>query len=162
MKIFLYIPLLFSVSIEVYYILFMLGIPTFFFWRWLFKKWIKVDQTRKIATWIATILVTPLIHIGMVIGIINILCYYPSKEFDQQKWLTEKDKRYELSEDIIETNLLIGKTHEEVRQLLGDESNNNQSNDWIYFLGWPPSVFGNDAPEALRIEFEDDKVVKVR
>jgi hypothetical protein len=141
----------------------MLGIPTFFFWRWLFKKWIKVDQTRKIATWITTILSTPLIFIGMVIVIIGILCYYPSRAFDQQKWLTEKDTRYELSEDIIETNMLVGKTHEEVRQLLGDDdNNNNQSNHWTYYLGWPPSIFGNDIPEALRIEFEDDKVVDVR
>ncbi len=99
----------------------------------------------------------------MVIVIIGILCYYPSIAFDQQKWLTEKDTRYELSEDIIETNMLVGKMHEEVRQLLGDDdNNNNQSNHWTYYLGWLPSVFGNDIPEELSIEFEDDKVVDVR
>ena len=55
MKILLYIPTFFGVSIEVYLILLILDIPTFFIWQWILKKFIKVDKTRKNATWIATI-----------------------------------------------------------------------------------------------------------
>ena len=31
------------------------------------------------------------------------ISYYPSKDFDRQKWISDKEKRYELSEEIIES-----------------------------------------------------------
>ena len=106
------IPTIFGLSIEVYLILIILGIPTFFFWRWIFKKYIKVNKTRKILIWLATIILTPCI--------------------------------YELSNDIIESKMLIGKSKSQVRQILGDEDNNDSLNVWTFGLGVRPELFNID------------------
>ena len=88
------IPVFFGVSVEVYLILIVLSIPTYLIWRWLLKKYIKVDRTRKIATWTATIIATPLIYVGLILLWIFSISYYPNRDFDKQKWFGDKDKRY--------------------------------------------------------------------
>ena len=156
----LYIPTFLGVRIEVYFILIILGIPTFFIWRWLLKKFIKTDKTRKLATWTATIIATPLIYVGLIMLLVFSMSYHPNHDFDKTKWFADKETRYELSEDIIESEMLIGKTKSEVRQLLGDESNTDESDYWSYYLGFRPGITNID-PDVLDIEFKDGKVIKV-
>ncbi|MFB9865502.1 hypothetical protein [Rufibacter immobilis] len=74
--------------------------------------------------------------------------------------MAAKEKRYELSADIIDSKMLLGKTKPEVRQLLGDEGNTDLSDHWNYYLGFRPG-FANIDPDVLDIEFKDGKVVKV-
>lgn len=57
MKILLFI---FGVSI-------IIGLPTFFILRWILKKIIRVDKTRKITTWVGTLILTPLFCFGIAI-----------------------------------------------------------------------------------------------
>jgi hypothetical protein len=154
------IPVIFGLSIEVYFILIIPGIPTFFFWRWLIKKYIKADRTRKIWTWLATILLTPCIYVGIILLWIFSVSYYPNRDFDKQKWSGDKDKRYKLSKDIIQSKMLIGKSKAQVRQLLGDEGNNDSLNVWTFCLGIRPELFNID-DSYLQIEFNNDKVVNV-
>jgi hypothetical protein len=156
----LFTPTIFGVSIEVYLILLVLVLPTFYFWRWLLKKLIKTDKTRKIATWIATIVATPIIYVGLALLLFFYMTYFPESDFNKEKWFADKEKRYELSDDLIESKILIGKTKEEVRQLLGDELNTDNSNHWNYYLGFRPSLLGID-PDVLDIQFKDGKVVYV-
>ena len=87
------IPVLFGVSIEVYFILIILGIPTFFIWSWIFKKYIRVDRTRKIWTWAATILLTPCIYVGLIMRWFFSVSYYPNHDFEKQKWVNDKVKQ---------------------------------------------------------------------
>lgn len=158
---FLDIPVIFGLSIEVYFILIILGIPTFYFWRWLFKKFVKVDAKRKIATWLATIFLTPIIYVGLVLLWVFSISYYPTHDFDRQKWLNDKDKRYELSGNLIKSKMLIGKSKIEIRQLLGDESDNKDSfNVWTFGLGIRPALFNID-DSYLQVEFLEDKVINV-
>ncbi|MEZ0608882.1 hypothetical protein ACAW74_10225 [Fibrella sp. WM1] len=157
----LYLPSFFGLSIEVYLILLLLGIPTFFVWRWLLNKFIKADKLRHITIWVATIVSTPLLYIGLVMLWLFSLSYHPTYDFDKEKWFTNKDKRYELSEDIIERKLLIGKTKSEVRQLLGNAGNANESNHWVYQLGMKPGLANID-PDVLEVEFSNGKVISVR
>lgn len=159
MPIFLFIPELFGVSIEVYFIILILSISTFYIWRSIFRKYLIDKQKQKIATWIATIIATPLIYIGLVILWIFSISYYPSNDFDRQKWLNNKEKRYEFSKEIIESKMLIGKTKAEVKAILGDEGNSESSDLWNYYLGFRPQLFGVD-PDVLDIEFEKGKVIK--
>ena len=155
------IPVFFGVSIEVYFILISLSIPTFFIWRWLLKKYIKVDRPRKIATWTATIIATPLIYIGLISLWIYSISYYPNQDFNKQKWFGDKEKRYELSKDIISSKMLIGKTKLQVRQILGDEDDNKESfNVWTFGLGVRPALFNID-DSYLQVEFNSNKVVTV-
>ena len=128
--------------------------------RWLFKKFITVDKTRKIATWAATLVATPLIYLGLVMLWLFSISYHPTHDFDKEKWFANKEKRYELSKNIIDSKMLIGKTKSEVRQILGDESNTDASDYWYYYLGFRPG-FANIDPDVLDIEFKDGKVIKV-
>ena len=157
----LFTPTILGFDIEVYFILAILGILTFYFWRWLLKKFITVNKTRKIWTWVATIIFTPCIYIGIILIWVFSIEYYPSYSFDKQTWLQDTDKRYELSKDIIKSRILIGKTKSEVRKLLGNNSYNKDSIDvWTYGLGIRPALFNID-DSYLLIEFENDTVVNV-
>jgi hypothetical protein len=151
---------LFGVSVEVFFILIVISIPTFYISRWLLKKCIKVDKTRKIATWTATLIATPILYFGLILLWLISMSYHPSYDFDKQKWFTNKESRYEISEDIIESKMLIGKTKLEVRELLGDEGNKEESDHWYYYLGFRPGIANID-PDVLDIEFKDGKVFKV-
>ncbi len=152
----------FGLSIEVYFVYMILAIPMFFLWKWFFKRYFKNDRKRKVASIIATLIVTPIIYIGIVfIWIIGLLSY-PESDFDQQKWNENKEKRYELSQDIIESKMLIGKTKTEVRQLLGDEGNSNESDRWTYNLGYLPGIVINDeGQDVLEVNFKNGRVAKV-
>jgi hypothetical protein len=155
------LPELFGVSIEVYVILLIIGSSTFFFWRWLFKKLILNDKkTRIIATWITTIAVAPIIYFLIVLIFVFSSLYYPSHDFNKQKWISDTEKRYELSEDIIESKILIGKTKSQVEEMLGKSDGWTEEDIWCYYLGYKPSLFGID-PDYLKIEFKNNKVVKV-
>ena len=88
------------------------------------------------------------------------ISYHPTHDFDKEKWFANKEKRYELSKNIIDSKMLIGKTKSEVRQILGDESNTDASDYWYYYLGFRPG-FANIDPDVLDIEFKDGKVIKV-
>jgi hypothetical protein len=140
-----------------------LSLPTFLIWRRIVTRWTKQPASRNIAAGVATIFATPIVYAGIITAWFAIASYYPEHDFDRNKWLADKEKRYEMSEDIIDSKLLIGKSKEEVRQLLGAEagSNNTDEDDyWRYYLGYVPSIMGIDY-DILDIYFENGKVVKV-
>jgi hypothetical protein len=64
-----------------------------------------------------------------------------------------------MSQDIIESRMLIGKPKREVELLLGGECE-IYIDSCPYILGFPPGIFNID-PLALIVTFEDGKVVKV-
>ncbi len=159
MKTLLFIPEIFGVNIEVYFILLLIGVLSFFFWRWLLKKLITIDKTRRTATWIATILLTPLMYGLFVMFWMMSATYYPSNDFNKEKWHEDIEKRYELSEDLIDSEILIGKTKKEVKKILGDTFQEWSADNWSYYLGSRPGIMD---PDYLDIEFKDGRVVKVR
>lgn len=156
-----YIPTIFGASIEVYFILAILGVPIFFIWAWLLKKFVRTGKRLKIATWAATIVMTPLIYCGLIMLWFFGMSYHPTSEFNKEKWFADKEQRYEMSEDIIKTKVLLGKTKSEIRQILGDEGNTDESDYWSYYLGFRPG-FANIDPDVLDIEFKNGKVIEVR
>mgnify|MGYP003623237673 FL=1 len=97
--------------------------------------------------------------IGIYIWLM-IASYYPSHDFDQNKWKENKEIRYEYTDDIIDNKLLIGKTKREVIDMLGNEAHDISSDIWYYYVGYVPGIFGID-PDYLVVEFKDDKVVNV-
>ncbi|HJV20526.1 MAG TPA: hypothetical protein VJ552_11655 [Sediminibacterium sp.] len=150
----------FWARLAVYFILIVIAVPTFFIWRWLFKKFVRADNTNKIATWVATIVTTPLIYVGILLILLVNVGNHPSYKFDKEKWVSDRENRYKLSKDIIGSKMLIGKTKSEVRQLLGNEDNTDESDYWTYYLGLRPG-FAIIDPDVLDIQFEDGKVTKV-
>ncbi len=147
-------------SIEVYFILLFIGFITFFFWRWLFKKLIKNTRNRKMAIWASTIIGTPIIYTSIILLFIAALFYYPEYKFDPEKWKNSPEKRYELTDDLINRKLLIGKSKNEVAKLLGIPLD-FKSNVWVYVLGFVPALFNID-PDILEISFKNGRVIGVK
>lgn len=157
------IPVIFGLSIEVYFILLVIAIPTFFFWQWLLKKYIKVGRTRKIATWSATLIATPTIYVSLIVLFMLGMTCTPSKDFDKSQWLTDEEGRFQMAGDIISSKMLIGKDTNHVKQVLGEPIWSSEStwrsdtiNTWTYDMGMGGGRFHN-----LIIEFDKDKVVAV-
>ena len=131
------IPVIFGLSIEVYFILLIIAIPTFFFWKWLLKKYIRVDKTRKIATWSATLILSPIIYLGLIMLFMLSMTYTPSKNFEKSQWLTDKEGRFQMAGDIIKSNMLIGKDTNQVKQILGDPTwGSDTTRTWTYDMGY--------------------------
>lgn len=150
-----------GLDFSVYLINLGISIPTFFLLRWTLKKFIKTDDSlRQLITWTGTIILTPLIYVGLIVVFVFYVSYYPTKEFNETGWRTEKEKRYEMTKDIIDNDLLIGKTKEEIVKTLGDDYFKYNEDHWGYEVGFVPGLFNID-PDVLDIHFKDDKVESV-
>jgi len=152
-------PELFGIGLEVYIILLVLGTPMFFFWRWLFKH-IKPGSKRLLLTCFATIIGSPIIYLLFIAAFIFCSEYYPNRDFDKKQWLADSTKRYEYSKDIISSKMLIGKTQQQVKQILGDSGNKDSEATWYYELGYRPQITGID-PDYLEIDFKYGKATEI-
>lgn len=86
---------------------------------------------------------------------------YNEIPFDEKSWKADKEERFVMSKDLIDSKILIGKNLTEVIELLGKEYNSYSENTISYYLGFIPSP-GNLDPDVLELTFENDRVVKVR
>jgi hypothetical protein len=90
------------------------------------------------------------------------LTWYFEEQFDADLWHSNPAKRYQMADDIINNNLFIGKTEEEIVQLLGEPEifTEDSKNYIVYKMGNAPS-FKKYLGDRLVIIFEDDMVEKV-
>ena len=161
------IPVLFGYSIEVYLFQIALAIPLFFFWKLIFKNKLQANSTRRIITWAATIISTPIIYAGFIWLFIHCITYSPTKSFNKASWLTHKSTRNEMAGDLINSKQLIGLDTIQVKEVLGvpssfnvnDSSGNNVKN-WVYEMGSGGGGLGFLIHNLL-IKFENEKVVTV-
>ncbi len=154
-------PLFLWPSIEVYVINLLIGAAVFFCFRWLFKKFIADKKRRKWTVWIATIIVTPIIYIGLVFAMIASWYHIPKRDFDKESWFLEKDLRFEMKENIVESKILEGKNQSEIIQLIGEPDwRDTVHTTWTYDLGMGGGGLGF-LFHTLKVQFENDKVVKV-
>ncbi|APY08137.1 hypothetical protein BWZ20_07410 [Winogradskyella sp. J14-2] len=84
------------------------------------------------------------------------------KPFDAQKWQSEPLKRYEMVDDIIESQMLLGKSKSEIIEILGqpDSKLHTSKDAFIYTIGDPPSFFSSQK-EYLLIVFKNERVEDV-
>jgi hypothetical protein len=148
-------------SIEVPIIILILAIPTYFICKWIIKR-LKIgnDNNRKFIAVIPTIILSPIIYFGLVMIWIFSVSYYPTSNFDQNEWKSNIEERYKMSEDIIESEMLIGKNRDEVINILGNNYSTNNENRLSYELGFVPGLFNID-PDYLDIKFENEIVISV-
>ena len=92
--------------------------------------------------------------------IINRRYYYPQKVFNQHDWEKYADSRFTMSSFIIKRRILMGKTKDEVFNILGSQECIVGQNMIEYNIGFIPGPFNID-PEVLQIIFENEKVIKV-
>ena len=155
------IPVFFRMGIEVYFILLLISIPTYFFWRWVFRKRI-VDKTkRNITSLVSTIILTPVIYLGLIGILIYLISREPSSDFDKSKWLADREGRFAMGDDIVKKNILIGKDTNQVKQLLGQPTWQDSLNtSWTYDMGMGGGGLGF-LFHNLSVQFDKAKVVKV-
>ena len=148
-------------SPEVPIIILILAIPTYFICKWIMKR-LKVgtEKNRKFTALIPTVILSPVIYVGLVMIWIFSVSYYPTNDFDKSEWNSNIEKRYKMSEDIIASKMLIGKTQEEVIQTWGANFSSNNENRITYELGFVPGLFNID-PDYMEIKLENGKVISV-
>jgi hypothetical protein len=144
---------------ELFFILAIIGFCSFFVWKWIFKKLMEEPSKINLATWVSTIVATPLIYLGIKILFIYSMFYYQEKKFSSTRWHSDAENRFELSKNLIDSNLLIGKTKKQVEQILG-KMENFKADEWVYGLGFVPSP-GNIDPDILIVIFKNGRVIKV-
>ncbi|RKS42554.1 hypothetical protein BC962_3221 [Gillisia mitskevichiae] len=148
-------------GIEVPIIILLISLPVYFLIREILKKLkLGTEKNRWLITFVITLFVSPIMYVLSIMIWMYSISYYPRQDFDNQQWITEKDERFKMSEDIIESKLLIGKSKVEIVELLGDDFYSYDNNHISYDLGHPPGLVNID-PDVLDIYFENGKVIKV-
>lgn len=124
------------------------------------RKWITIPLS---------LLLTPFLYFYAFYPMINIFStYHHQKYFDSEVWHDNPSFRYEMYDNMQETDTLIGESKASIKQLLGahewlswDEAKNGyDDNRWNYGIGILPGAFTSKS-EALELVFENDTVSKV-
>lgn len=92
----------------------------------------------------------------------TILIYEFEERFDEERWKSLPDFRYEMVDDIIESDMFINKTKAEVISQLGqpNDSYSDEKLYFIYYLGREPSFFESRKMQLV-FTFEKNRVTKV-
>ncbi|WP_460218650.1 hypothetical protein [Psychroserpens sp. MEBiC05023] len=131
---------------------------------------VKTIDRRKWLTVLVSLALTPLVYFYAVYPMINIFSnYHHQKYFSSQLWNDKPALRYEMADDMMASNLLIGMSKADVKTQLGnyewlswnDENKSHDSNKWNYALGIEPGAF-NTEKECIELIFKDDKVIEVK
>jgi hypothetical protein len=148
-------------SLEVPIILLVLAFPIYFLTKWvLIRLRFGTEKNRNYLALFSTALLSPLLYIGIIVVWFFSVSYYSKVDFDKEEWTKNKEVRYQMSDDIIKNEVLIGKTKKEIIELLGEDSYFYDENHIAYELGFVPGLFNVDIA-VLDLYFENGKVIKV-
>jgi len=129
-----------------------------------------IDNNKKWLNMLLAIIITPLMYFYIWYPISTIfLPYHHHKQFESKAWNEKPGLRYEMIDQMINDNFLIGKSKEEVSNLLGKvqwlswnkTTNDFDPNVWNYGLGLIPGAFKN-IKEDVEITFKNDKVSLIK
>ncbi|WP_298902867.1 hypothetical protein [uncultured Psychroserpens sp.] len=130
---------------------------------------VKTIDRRKWLTALVSLAITPFAYFYGVYPMINIFSnYHHQKYFSSELWKNKPALRYELSDDMIASEILLGKSKQEVELLLGtaewmswsEALKDHNANKWNYALGIEPGAF-NTEKECAQITFKNDTVVDI-
>ena len=128
-----------------------------------------VDK-RKWLTSLIGLALTPLVYFYMLYPFINIVSnYHHQKYFDAEAWIEKPALRYEMIDDTIASDTLIGKSKTEIESLLGkaewlswnDAKKVHDDNKWNYGLGIEPGAF-TEEKSNVEITFSNNKVADLK
>lgn len=130
---------------------------------------VKTIDKRKWLTFLLSLVLTPITYFYVLYPLINIFSsYHHQKYFNSESWVEAPQLRYEMSDNIISSDTLIGATKNDVKQLLGtyewlswnDSIKDHDVNKWNYALGLKPGAL-NEQKECMELIFKNDKVIKI-
>ncbi|WP_179377379.1 hypothetical protein [Winogradskyella wichelsiae] len=148
-------------SPEVPIIVILIGIPIFFILRWILKRFIKNKKTRNWISILGTIIIAPILYIGLVMAFFSYLFYEPQYDFKKERWFADKNARFEMRDDLVNSGILIGKSKSEIIDLIGKSESNDSTEIWTYDLGMSGAGFGWQF-NSLQLTFENGKVTDVK
>jgi len=128
-----------------------------------------VDK-RKWLSGIISLVLTPFAFFFMFYPFLNIFSnYHHQKYFDSEAWTEKPALRYEMINNTIESDTLIGASKGRITTLLGkeewltwdDAKKAHDTNKWNYGIGIEPGAFNNQK-DCVEITFKDDKVIAVK
>ncbi len=128
-----------------------------------------VDKRKWLSALISLVL-TPFVYFFMFYPFLNIISsYHHQKYFDNDAWTEKPSLRYEMIDNTIESDTLIGMSKQEIFNLLGKyewlswdaAQKAHIENKWNYGLGIEPGAFTNEK-ECVEITFKKDKVERLR
>ena len=131
---------------------------------------LKTVDKRKWLTFIISLALTPLVYFYLAYPFINIVSnYHHQKYFNAKTWVEKPALRYEMIDNAIESDTLIGITKAEVEILLGkaewltwDDTNKiGDTNRWNYSLGIEPGAFTYEK-DVIEITFKNNKTTELR
>ena len=129
-----------------------------------------IDDTRTWLNVLIALLITPVVYFYIWYPICNIFIpYHHHKSFNEAAWIEKPGLRYEMIDTMIDTDFLIGKSKQEVADLLGEvqwlswdfEQNKYNTNAWNYGLGLLPGAF-KTTKQDVEILFENDRVIALK
>lgn len=127
---------------------------------------VKTIDKRKWLSVLVSLVMTPLVYFYVFYPILNIFSsYHHQKYFNSEVWIEKPSLRFEMTENILKSDTLMGKTKPEIEKLLGtyewltwnDTIKNHDENLWNYALGLKPGAL-NNKKECMTIVFKDGKV----
>lgn len=87
------------------------------------------------------------------------------KSFDSNKWKDNNELQYWMLDDLIGSEILIGKSKNEIIDLLDTlniKNYNYFNDDWMFIILKPQPSSGTQSPvEVLDLTFENDTTIKV-
>jgi hypothetical protein len=94
-------------SPEVPIIILILAIPVYFLTKLILKK-LKLgnEKNRKYLSIIPTVILSPILYVGIIMIWVFTVSYYPTSEFNKNESKTNVEERYKLSENIIESKII--------------------------------------------------------
>ena len=128
-----------------------------------------IDKRKWLSALISLVL-TPFVYFYLFYPFVNIISsYHHQKYFDNEAWIEKPSLRYEMIDNTIESDTLIGASKEKITTLLGKEEwqswdeakKAHDTNKWNYSLGIEPGAF-NSQKECVEITFKDGKVIALR
>ncbi len=134
-------------------------VPSFFFYRKIAKRLsAKNVKTNALILTIVMPVIYTIAFFFIYLKVINPIIR--SKQFDQIIWKQDISSRYKMIQDIIESDLLIGKSKDEVVRILG---NNFEENCWgkgtYCYLANDPDNYSLLDHRELVIHFDKNGIV---
>lgn len=138
---------------------FFTAVILYFLLRILFRR-LRFIKRKALWSAIAALILSPVVYVLVVMAVFSTEYYYEKQGFDPVVWQQKVEERFRMSEDIVESKMLIGKTREEVIEILGPGYSDYTPSHIGYYLGYKPALFNID-PDYLDIYFENGRVVRV-
>jgi hypothetical protein len=131
---------------------------------------LKTVDKRKWLTLLVSAVLTPLVYFHVFYPFINIITnYHHQKYFKTEIWIEEPGLRYEMANNIIASDTLVGLSKEQIIRRLGqyewltwdDQNKRHDDNRWNFGMGIEPGAF-NTKRECLELVFKNDLVVELK